>query len=379
MIKLSDITDEQLIEIVQEARKVEGSYLKIVIPKQKSHDDDDESVIVDVEQDIDDEEEDFDWEYEKQHAQSIVEIDTGDRDESIDIDEQENQTFGDMCRLDSPQIQRMSILSPVKQYKKWKTCLICEKIFPTRQQCGIHYFSEHVAMNAEERELAFKLSRFACGEVGCYATFGSPSDFLDHCLAHENIFPYICTEKDCDEYFPSRKILYQHKRKVHRTNKLFCGVCDAVYLTASSLNRHMVTHTGDKSLYQCELCLKEFGTTFNLKRHRKTHIAKTEEEKIRTHVCDICGGKYISKDTLRTHTQTVHADGEKPHTCDLCGKSFYRSFVLKRHMVTHTGEKPFECEQCHARFGTQSSLQRHMKKKNHSRELNLQIQSIVKM
>lgn len=364
MIKLSDITDEQLLKIVHEARKVEGAYLKVVIPKQKTQGHDEEVPI--IIEDIDDEE-DFDLNRFEHRPQNIIEIDTNDREDSLQENDEEDQGiygFEDF-EASGHWSQHLSILNPVKHYKKWKTCLICEKTFPTRQECGIHYFSEHVAQNVDEQELAFKLSRFACGEPGCYATFRSPSDFLDHCLAHENIFPYICAEQGCDEYFGSRKALYKHRQKVHRSNKLYCGICNAVYLTPSSLNRHMVTHTGNKSLYQCDICLKEFGTTFNLKRHKKTHIEKTEEEKIPTHVCDLCGGKYISKDTLRAHTKTVHAQGVKPHTCELCGKSFYRNFVLKRHMRTHTGEKPFECSTCGARFGTQSSLQRHAKKKNH--------------
>jgi hypothetical protein len=110
--------------------------------------------------------------------------------------------------------------------------------------------------------------------------------------------------------------------------------------------------------YQCsfEECSKIFIDASSLKKHLLTH---GERQYICKH--EGCGKKFLDNSKLRRH-QLVHT-GEKPFKCDLCGKKFSLDFNLKTHLRTHTGEKPYFCSYtgCDKRFTQSSNLTAHEK------------------
>ena len=77
---------------------------------------------------------------------------------------------------------------------------------------------------------------------------------------------------------------------------------------AQSLNRHMLTHSGEKP-FACIECNNTFTTTGNLKQHMMLH------------------------------------SGEKPFRCDQCNYSCTQAQNLKSRKLKHTAEKPFVCKQ----------------------------------
>lgn len=110
--------------------------------------------------------------------------------------------------------------------------------------------------------------------------------------------------------------------------------------------------------YQCSFdeCGKIFVDASSLKKHMLTHGEKQ-------FICKYegCGKKFLDNSKLRRH-QLVHT-GEKPFKCDLCGKKFSLDFNLKTHLRTHTGEKPYFCSYagCDKRFTQSSNLTAHEK------------------
>ena len=119
--------------------------------------------------------------------------------------------------------------------------------------------------------------------------------------------------------------------------------------------------------YQCSFdeCSKIFIDASSLKKHMLTHGE-------RQYVCkhEGCGKKFLDNSKLRRH-QLVHT-GEKPFKCDLCGKKFSLDFNLKTHLRTHTGEKPYFCSYvgCDKRFTQSSNLTAHEKTHKEAEGMN---------
>lgn len=105
--------------------------------------------------------------------------------------------------------------------------------------------------------------------------------------------------------------------------KNFCEVCGLNLSEASSLKRHIRTHTGETP-YHCSTCGKSFSQNYSLKIH------------------------------MRTHT------GERPFQCDICKKSFSQNYSCKIHKRIHTGERPYQCHFCEKKFSKKSQLDSHI-------------------
>ncbi|XP_049632995.1 transcriptional repressor CTCFL [Suncus etruscus] len=163
-----------------------------------------------------------------------------------------------------------------------------------------------------------------------------------------------------------------------------CKLCDFTTSRASSLTRHMKTHTDEKT-QACHLCPKTFRTISLLRNHINTHTGTkpykcgdcdmafvTSGELIRhqrykhTHEkpfkCSQCGYESVEASKLKRHVRT-HTD-ERPFSCCQCSYASRDAYKLKRHMRTHTGEKPYECSVCHSRFTQSGSLKSHMLQKH---------------
>ena len=64
-------------------------------------------------------------------------------------------------------------------------------------------------------------------------------------------------------------------------------------------------HAGGQ-LYSCNVCLKKFARSYNLKRHVFTHTGQ------QPYCCKICGKKYLCSDSLNVHMSThIHSDTDE--------------------------------------------------------------------
>ncbi|XP_069705786.1 zinc finger protein-like isoform X6 [Periplaneta americana] len=108
--------------------------------------------------------------------------------------------------------------------------------------------------------------------------------------------------------------------------------------------------------FKCELCGKAYTASYILKKHVRTHSGQKPFK------CDICGKRFRQLYNLRQHIAT-HSD-IKTFKCNICKKTFRRSGYQKLHMLIHSGEKLFECNICGKKFATNTNLKRHTRVHN---------------
>ncbi|XP_076804591.1 uncharacterized protein LOC143448655 [Clavelina lepadiformis] len=95
-----------------------------------------------------------------------------------------------------------------------------------------------------------------------------------------------------------------------------------------NLSIHKQLHSTIKP-YTCKYCEKSFQHKYRLNRHLLTHTGDKPLSRLSSGTC------------LKTH-MTCH-NGEKPWICEICEMRFRSKFSLARHQVTHTGETTELC------------------------------------
>jgi uncharacterized Zn-finger protein len=124
------------------------------------------------------------------------------------------------------------------------------------------------------------------------------------------------------------------------------------FTQSNSLKAHRLIHTGDKPVFQCELC----PTTCGRKTDLRLHVQKLHTSERSLH-CKMCGKSFPDRYTLKVHKKTH--EGEKCFKCDLCPYSSISQRHLESHMLIHTDQKPFQCDACDQSFRQKQLLKRH--------------------
>lgn len=159
-----------------------------------------------------------------------------------------------------------------------------------------------------------------------------------------------------------------------------CHICAKTYKFASSLVRHLSSHSGTR--YRCKTCEKEFKTHDGLRNHERR-----QHESQDLHICPTCGKVFSSRPSLNNHIRSCHEEKRAP--CQICSKKFKDNFALNRHMKTHDAKKKchkcsrefkdvdvhtkicqtrrvptLKCDICNKMFLTRTNLRRHLRNKH---------------
>ncbi|XP_061447428.1 ras-responsive element-binding protein 1 isoform X2 [Rhineura floridana] len=189
---------------------------------------------------------------------------------------------------------------------------------------------------------------------------------------------YICPlcEKICTTQHQLTMHIRQHNTDTGGTDHS-CSICGKSLSSASSLDRHMLVHSGERP-YKCSVCDQSFTTNGNMHRHMKIH---EKDPNGATSTAPASPLKRRRLSTKRKLSQEAEADKEeripakkaveelqsgeaekKPedevYRCPVCFKEFPCKYGLETHMEAHPDTSQ-RCDICCITFRTHRGLLRH--------------------
>lgn len=218
-----------------------------------------------------------------------------------------------------------------------------------------------------------------CGT--CAKKFLSKSLYDDHLNLHTGYRPFQCDL--CSRTYRRRSDLNVHVRIVHARGEFKCSLCDYVASYEGRLKVHL--KTSHEKPFICSICNYRCGAKKRMAEHILNKHQNIEGERVE--VCELCGGSFKGKLSLRAHQRIVHfpepqvcsACGKQcpnqtvyknhltecgkekiRYKCDLCGQTYSKKAVLKEHMNKHLNIKPYECKVCNKQFFLRVRLLTHM-------------------
>ncbi|CAO1397851.1 unnamed protein product [Diamesa serratosioi] len=145
------------------------------------------------------------------------------------------------------------------------------------------------------------------------------------------------------------------------TTSFTCRICSKVLSSASSLDRHVLVHTGERP-FTCKFCHLTFTTNGNMHRHMRTH---KQQQNDREFPCRLCPMVFPNLRALKGHNRVhLSAAGPGPYRCNMCPHSINDKAALIRHMRTHNGDRPYECALCNYAFTTKANCERHLRNRH---------------
>lgn len=129
------------------------------------------------------------------------------------------------------------------------------------EYCGRGFMSSVIL--EEHKGVHTREERYVCDICG--RKFVLYSTFHLHKQWHKDPFPFPC--RICKKRFKYRSVRSIHIRRDHTGESPYkCHYCQAEFLKAVSLKKHITSHTKEFS-YNCNICFKGFVQRRNLARH----------------------------------------------------------------------------------------------------------------
>lgn len=242
-------------------------------------------------------------------------------------------------------MDKLTVVSKVQHFVKRRNKYVKDKTLYSYicEECGVKVKSKtllakHMKMHSTSPQ--------HCSQ--CFKVFSTPLQLTEH---EERVhYPKKIQCSKCAKRFSTEKMLRTHNRLEHVA--ALCKLCFVQFPSKTALKAHLDKH----DVLKCPQCEKTFVNKQTYRIHCKQ--CGSNEERVASFFCDICGKGYIRKNGVRTHLKTDHGFG-KVLSCSWCSKKFDAISRLKNHIVKHTRERNFTCEQCNGKFVTQAALVYH--------------------
>ncbi|XP_071340466.1 ras-responsive element-binding protein 1 isoform X3 [Trachinotus anak] len=191
---------------------------------------------------------------------------------------------------------------------------------------------------------------------------------------------YICPlcDKNCQTQHQLTMHIRQHNADTGATDHS-CSICGKCLSSASSLDRHMLVHSGERP-YKCSICGQTFTTNGNMHRHMKIHekdpasgllpVSPPSPTKRRRPSVKRRQGpeeetgeeppsKKVVEDAAAEESAAVLRGAEEELLpCPICFKTCSSRLELDAHMDTHP-DTALRCDLCCLSFRTHRGLLRH--------------------
>lgn len=243
------------------------------------------------------------------------------------------------CNMCSKTFSDVLYLRRHKKYhdEKLHQCEVCQKSFP-----AVSSLKKHKRVHTGERQ-------WKC--EACERSYKDITSFKKHMQHHKEGYLFKCNECNC---ILKRRNCPQNHRCVPENrmkNKYKCDICEKNYTTSYNLKRHLALHTGEKQ-FICDICKKSFATKTHMKRH--ITVIHLQEKKYKCHTCNKC---FSDLYYFKVH-KTLHGNS-KPYGCKYCKKSFTHNKFLAIHLRNHKLRK--ECTMCKTLRSHKKWLEIHQK------------------
>ena len=140
-----------------------------------------------------------------------------------------------------------------------------------------------------------------------------------------------------------------------------CPVCSKTVMS-NRFTRHYQTNHRSK----CTLCDIAFPTYHQKSKHMAiVHNVTTHFDrfKIKKKECYICGQKYLTPSEVRDHIRTEH-EKLRSFLCDICGDAFFRKSALTSHRIRHFNLRLYQCKLCSNGYSDRTALKKHLKSRH---------------
>ncbi|KAL4001553.1 Fc receptor-like protein [Sarotherodon galilaeus] len=190
---------------------------------------------------------------------------------------------------------------------------------------------------------------------------------------------YCCPlcDKSCQTQHQLTMHIRQHNADAGATDHS-CSICGKCLSSASSLDRHMLVHSGERP-YKCNICGQTFTTNGNMHRHMKIHekdpasgllpVSPPSPTKRRRPSVKRRQGleeengeeppnKKVADDATADEAVAGRGSEEELLPCPICFKTCSSRLDLDAHMDTHP-DTALRCDLCCLSFRTHRGLLRH--------------------
>ncbi|XP_075150721.1 uncharacterized protein LOC142224821 [Haematobia irritans] len=276
--------------------------------------------------------------------------------------------------------QAPEYFNKIRQVNDRFACIICEKTFSLRKDCGRHIASIHL------RE-----TTFACEFCGQH--FGR-KDKVRHHIKRVHSDNSVYPKGKRREWLFGDRLYSKPSKWLH----VECKLCNIQFNTTKELRAHMGTHRSIDSLIHLKMDSEIVNHLFpnvisllsvkeNICKDIEEHnwfkyyavlnehsyemsISDTEVEDLYTqnsannvhnYKCELCGLEFRFQYEAFNHLKEAHGEDEMPSKCGLCKLEFISSKMYDRHSDVHcrNRNKVLLCNNCPAKFVWPENMRNH--------------------